>query len=200
MKFAVLASGSGTNLQALLDAEQRGALAPAEIACVICNRPDAGALERASAAGKPAILVDHKLYSDRDSFERAMLEQTDAHGVEAVVLAGFMRILTDTFVSRFSGRIVNTHPSLLPSFPGAHGARNAIEHGVKISGCTIHIVDNSLDAGPIIAQAAVPILDSDAPGTLQRRIQAEEHRLLPEVVQMLADGRLHIEGRRVRIE
>lgn len=200
MKFAVLASGSGTNLQTLLDAEQRGELAPAEIACVICNRPDAGALERARAAGKPTILVDHKQYSDRASFERAMLEQTDAHGVEAVVLAGFMRVLTEVFIGRFPGRIVNTHPSLLPSFPGAHGARDAIEHGVKVTGCTIHIVDDSLDGGPIIAQAAVPIIDSDDPDALQKRIQAEEHRLLPEVVQMVADGRLRFDGRRVRIE
>jgi len=200
MKFAVLASGSGTNLQALLDAEQRGELAPATIACVICNRPDAVALARASAAGVPAILVDHQRFDDRASFERALLEHTDAHDVEAVVLAGFMRILTPIFTDRFPGRIINTHPSLLPSFPGAHGARDALTHGVKLTGCTIHIVDNSLDGGPIIAQAAVPVLDSDDPASLQQRIQAQEHRLLPEVVQMVANERVKLDGRRVRIE
>jgi phosphoribosylglycinamide formyltransferase-1 len=198
VKLAVLASGSGTNAQALLDAEARGALAPATIACVICNRPGAPVLDRARAAGKPAIVVDHTRFSDRTAFERALLEHADAHGVEGVVLAGFMRVLTEVFVARYPGRIVNTHPSLLPAFPGAHGARDALAHGVAITGCTIHFVDATLDGGPIIAQAAVAVRADDTPDTLQRRIQAEEHRLLPEVVRDLAAGRLHIEGRRVR--
>ncbi|RMH38582.1 MAG: phosphoribosylglycinamide formyltransferase [Deltaproteobacteria bacterium] len=199
MKLAVLASGSGTNLQALLDAEAAGRLAPGEIACVLCNRPGAGALDRARAAGKPALLVDHRDYPDRAAFERAMIAALDAHRVEGVVLAGFMRILTPVFVDRYRGRIVNTHPSLLPAFPGAHGARDALAYGVKLTGCTIHFVDDSLDGGPIIAQAAVDVRDDDTPETLQRRIQQREHELLPQVVQWLAAGRLRIDGRRVTV-
>jgi len=199
MRFAVLVSGSGTNLQALLDAGASGALAPAEIALVLSNRPGVPALERAERAGVPAVVVDHKQFADRASFERAMLEHTAAHGVEGIVLAGFMRVLTDTFVDRWEGRMVNTHPSLLPAFPGTHGAQQAIDYGAKLTGCTIHFVDTSLDGGPIIAQTAVPVREDDDATTLQQRIQAEEHRLLPEVVKLLAEGRLQLDGRRVHI-
>jgi len=198
MRFAVLVSGSGTNLQALLDAEARGELAPAEVALVLSNRPGAGALERAKSAGKTAVVVDHKLYLDRAAFERALLEHTDAHGIEAIVLAGFMRVLTDTFVESWAGRIVNTHPSLLPAFPGIHGAQQALDYGVKVTGCTIHFVDTSLDGGPIIAQAIVPVHDDDDAAALQQRIQTEEHVLLPKVAKLLAQGRLQRDGRRVR--
>ena len=193
MKIAVLVSGAGTNLQALLDAE----LAPARIALVISNRPDAPALERAARAGVPARVVDHTRYADRTSFEDALL--AELAGIDAIVLAGFMRVLTAHFVDRFPLRILNTHPSLLPAFPGANAAAQAIAYGAKVSGCTIHFVDTSLDAGPIIAQAAVPVLPGDDAAALQARIQLEEHRLLPEVVQRLAAGRLSCEGRRVVI-
>lgn len=195
MNVGVLVSGSGTNLQALLDAEARGELAPAAIALVISNRPGVLALERASRAGKPAVTVDHTAFADRGRFETAMLGVLDEHRVELVVLAGFMRVLTEQFVGRYPLRIINTHPSLLPAFPGAHAAADAIAHGVKVTGATIHFVDTSLDGGPIIAQAAVPILPDDDPGLLQARIQIEEHRLLPEVVRRLAAGRLTCKGR-----
>ena len=197
MKIGVLVSGSGTNLQALLDAEERGDLAPATIAAVVSNRPDAHALERATQANKPPIVVDHRLFADRKAFETKIIEVLDAHGVELVVLAGFMRVLTDHFVSRYPQRIINTHPSLLPAFPGADAPAQAIAHGVKVSGVTIHFVDGSLDGGPIIVQAAVAVFPADDAATLHARIQAEEHRLLPEVVRRLAAGLYSCQGRHV---
>jgi phosphoribosylglycinamide formyltransferase-1 len=187
-----LVSGTGTNLQALLDAE----ISPARIAVVISNRPGVAALERARAANVPAEVVDHRGLS-REAFEDAMLAILDAHAVEAIVLAGFMRVLTAHFVGRYPMRIINTHPSLLPAFPGLDAAAQAIAHGVKLSGATIHFVDGSLDGGPIISQAAVPVLPGDDAATLQARIQREEHVLLPAAVQRLASGRLSCKGRAV---
>lgn len=195
MKVGVLVSGSGTNLQALLDAEAAGTLAPAQIACVISNRPGAPALARAEAAGKPAIVVDHKIFLDRESFERDVIAQLDAHGVELVVLAGFMRVLTAEFTARYPLRIINTHPSLLPAFPGADAPAQAVAHGVKLSGVTVHFVDASLDGGPIIAQVAVPVAADDDGATLHARIQREEHILLPAVVRRLAAGLVSCQGR-----
>lgn len=196
MKLGVLVSGAGTNLQALLDAS----LAPAEIAVVISNRPEAYALERARAAGVPAVVIDHKAFPSRDAFEAVLLAELAARGVEAIALAGFMRILGERFIAAFPGRIVNTHPALLPAFPGVDAPAQAITHGVKISGVTVHFVDGGVDTGPIIAQRAVPVLPGDTAETLHQRIQAEEHRLLPRVVQALAAGRITCEGRRVSID
>jgi phosphoribosylglycinamide formyltransferase-1 len=195
MKIGVLVSGSGTNLQALLDAEARGALAPAEIAVVVSNRPGVKAIERATAAGKPAIIVDHKAFTDRAAFEDGLLAAL--RGCEAIVLAGFMRVLTHHFVEKFPLRIINTHPSLLPAFPGVDAPKQAIAYGVKVSGVTVHFVDTSLDGGPIIAQRGVPVLPGDDAAALHARIQREEHLLLPQVVQRLAAGRLSCEGRHV---
>jgi len=197
MKLGVLVSGNGTNLQALLDAQARGELAPAEIAVVISNVPGVPALGRAAAAGVPAEVVAHHGLA-RSAFEAQLHGALARHGVEAVVLAGFMRVLTAGFVDRYPLRIVNTHPSLLPAFPGLDAAAQAIAHGVKLSGVTIHFVDASLDGGPIIAQAAVPVLDGDDPRALHARIQREEHRLLPIVVRCLAAGQLSCQGRLVR--
>jgi phosphoribosylglycinamide formyltransferase 1 len=197
MRVAVLVSGSGTNLQALLDAEAAGQLAPATIACVVSNRPGVMALDRAARANVPAAVVDHKAHASREDFEDALIAALAPHAVDAVVLAGFMRVLTARFLDRFPARIVNTHPSLLPAFPGAHAARDAIAYGVKLTGMTIHFVDASLDGGPIIAQRPVPVLDGDDEAALQRRIQAEEHRILPRVVRLLARGGLVCKGRRV---
>ena len=197
MKLAVLVSGAGTNLQALLDAQARGELAPAQIAVVVSNKRDAPALERAAAAGVPAEVVEHAGLA-RAAFEARLLDALARHAVEAIVLAGFMRVLTAEFVARFPLRIINTHPSLLPAFPGADAAAQAIAHGVKLSGVTVHFVDASVDGGPIIAQVAVPVADDDDAGTLHARIQREEHRLLPSVVQRLAAGRLSCQGRIVR--
>ena len=197
MKVGVLVSGSGTNLQALLDAQARGELAPAEIAVVISNQPGVPALARATAAGVPAEVVEHRGL-ERGAFEARLHDALARRGVEAVVLAGFMRVLTAEFVERYPLRIVNTHPSLLPAFPGLDAAAQAIAHGVKLSGVTIHFVDASLDGGPIIAQATVPVLDGDDARTLHARIQREEHRLLPIVVRSLAAGQLSCQGRLVR--
>jgi phosphoribosylglycinamide formyltransferase-1 len=197
MRVGVLVSGSGTNLQALLDAEARGELAPAEIVAVVSSKPGVPALDRASAAKKPALVVDHKAYADRAVFEDALIKTLDAHGVELVVLAGFMRVLTAHFTDRYTERVINTHPSLLPAFPGADAPAQAIAHGVKLSGVTIHFVDASLDGGPIIAQVAVPVLPGDDAATLHARIQREEHELLPHVVRRLAAGQLTCQGRLV---
>jgi phosphoribosylglycinamide formyltransferase-1 len=197
MNLGVLVSGSGTNLQALLDAEVAGALAPGRISVVVSNKPGVAALARAEAAGKPAVVVDHRGFEERVRFEDELLAQLARHEVHAVVLAGFMRVLTPHFVDRFPLRIVNTHPSLLPAFPGVDAPAQAIAHGVKLAGVTVHFVDASLDGGPIIAQVAVPVLAGDDAAALHARILREEHQLLPRVVQRLAAGRLTCEGRRV---
>jgi phosphoribosylglycinamide formyltransferase-1 len=197
MNVAVLVSGTGTNLQALLDAEARGELAPARIAIVISNRPGVPALDRARRAGKPAEVVDHKQFADRGAFEDALYAHLARADAKLVVLAGFMRVLTAGFVDRFPLAIVNTHPSLLPAFPGVDAAAQAIAHGSKITGATVHFVDSSLDGGPIIAQACVPVEPGDDADALQARIQREEHRLLPRVVRQLANGSLSCQGRHV---
>ena len=199
MKIGVLVSGRGTNLGALLAAEAAGALAPATIAVVISNRPGAPALDRAAAAGKPAVTIDHKAFADRAAFERSLLAELAAHEVEAVVLAGFMRVLTATFIERFPLRIVNTHPALLPAFPGVDAPAQALAHGAKVTGVTVHFVDGGVDTGPIIAQRAVPIHAADDAAALHHRIQVEEHQLLPAVVQALAAGRVAVAGRVVTV-
>lgn len=198
MRLAVFVSGSGSNLQALLDAQATGTLAPGEIVMVVSNVAGVRALDRAAAAGVPATVIDHRGFADRAAFEDALLTALSAARVDAVVLAGFMRVLTAHFVDRFPLRIVNTHPSLLPAFPGTHAARQALDHGVALAGCTVHFVDASLDGGPIIAQQAVPVEPDDDEARLQARIQGAEHQLLPRVVSALAAGRLSCQGRRVR--
>ena len=197
MKVGVLVSGEGTNLQALLDAEKAGELSPGQIACVISSRPDAPALARATEAGKPAIAIDHKQLPDRGAFEDKLHEALHHHKVELVVLAGFMRLLTAHFLDRYPLKVINTHPSLLPAFPGVDAPAQAIAHGVKVSGVTIHFVDTSVDGGPIIAQVPVAVFPADDATTLHARIQREEHRVLPEVVQRLAAGLVTCEGRHV---
>jgi phosphoribosylglycinamide formyltransferase-1 len=199
MRFAVLVSGQGTNLTALLDAQARGALAPAEIALVVSNRPAVPALARAQAAGVRAVLVDHMVHANRRSFEDALLTELVAAEIQGVVLAGFMRILTEHFVSAFPQRIINTHPALCPAFPGVSAPRQALDYGVKITGCTVHLVDAGVDTGPIVFQAAIPVEDGDDEASLHERIRAHEHRLLPEATRLLAAGRLRVEGRRVLI-
>jgi phosphoribosylglycinamide formyltransferase 1 len=197
IRFAVLASGEGTNVQALLDAQAAGALAPAEIVVVGSNRPGARALDRARAAGIAAASVDHKAYPTRGAFEAALIEALAPHAPEAVVLAGFMRVLTPRFLDAFPDRVVNTHPALLPAFPGGHAIEEALAAGVKITGCTVHFVDAGVDQGPIIAQRAVPVFADDDAATIRARIQHEEHALLPAVVRALAQGRISCEGRKV---
>lgn len=199
MRLGVLVSGSGTNLQALLDAAAFDDY-PAEVAVVISNVPGAFALERAAKAGVPAVVVDHKAHPDRGSFERALLAALREHEVELVCLAGFMRLLSSTFLRAFPHHVLNVHPALLPAFPGMHGARQAVAHGAKISGCTVHLVDEGTDTGPIVAQAAVPVMPDDDEAALAKRIQVEEHKLYPLVVRLFAEGRVRLEGRVVRVD
>jgi phosphoribosylglycinamide formyltransferase-1 len=192
MVLGVLVSGSGTNLQAILDAVQSGALR-ARIAVVISNVPDAKALDRARAAGVEAIALDHKKYPDRRAFDGAVVEALRERNVELVVMAGFMRIVTDVLLGAFPMRVVNIHPALLPSFPGVDAQRQALDHGVRVSGCTVHFVDGGADTGPIIAQTCVPVLEGDDEDRLRERILAKEHELLPRVLQWFADGRVEVE-------
>ena len=189
-------SGGGTNLQAVIDACEAGRI-NARVAVVMSNKADAYALERASAHGIPAEVIRHRDHSTRGDFEKAMIEILEAHAVELVCLAGFMRLLSPVFIGAYRNRIMNIHPALLPSFPGLHVQQKAVEHGVKFSGCTVHFVDEGTDTGPIIIQAVVPILDDDTAETLAERILVEEHKVYPRAIELYAQGRLRIEGRRV---
>ncbi len=197
-KLGVLCSGRGTDLQSIIDAIGRGEV-DAEIAVVLTDKPEAFALQRAERAGIKAVCVNRKQYEDREPFEEALIEELDAAGVTLVVLAGFMRILTPVFVRHFAGRIMNIHPALLPSFPGAHAHRDVLAYGVKVSGCTVHFVDEGTDSGPIILQAAVPVLDGDTEETLGARVLEQEHVIYPQAIQLYCEGRLQVEGRQVRI-
>lgn len=197
--LGVLCSGRGTDLQSIIDAIGRGEV-DATIAVVLTDKPGAYALTRAKEAGVKAVCIDRKQFDGRQPFEEALIAALDEAGVTLVVLAGFMRILTPYFVRHYAGRIMNIHPALLPSFPGAHAHRDVLAYGVKVSGCTIHFVDEGTDSGPIIAQAAVPVLDDDTEDTLGARVLAEEHKLYPQVIEWYCEGRLHIEGRHVRID
>jgi phosphoribosylglycinamide formyltransferase-1 len=199
MKVGVLASGGGTNLQALIDAAGRGELGPARLVVVLANVEGCGALARAEQAGIPSAAIDHKAFATRAEFDRALLARLREHGVELVVLAGFMRLLTPEFLRAFPHRVVNIHPALLPAFPGVHVQKKAFDYGVKVTGCTVHFVDEGTDTGPIIAQTAVPVLEGDDAESLRLRILAEEHRLFPAVVRALAEGRVTVEGRRVHV-
>ncbi|HEX4454420.1 MAG TPA: phosphoribosylglycinamide formyltransferase [Kofleriaceae bacterium] len=185
MNVGVLVSGEGTNLQALLDAEARGELAPATITVVVSNVTTARALDRAKAAGKPAVAIDHRGHT-REAFEDLVLAALV--GVDLVVLAGFMRVLTPHFLARFPARVINTHPSLLPLFPGKDATAQAIAAGAATSGVTVHFVDAIVDAGPVIAQASVAVEPRDTPATLHDRIKHQEHVLLPRIVQQIAAG------------
>jgi len=192
----VLISGRGSNLQAIIDAVGDGRL-DARLAVVISNRADALGLERARLAGVETIVHDHKGWPSREAYEAVLVEDLRARNVQLVCLAGFMRMLGATFVNAFPNRILNIHPALLPSFPGLHAQRQAIEHGVRFSGATVHIVDTNLDAGPIVMQAVVPVFDDDTEDSLSARILAEEHRIYPDAIGRILDGRWRIEGRRL---
>ncbi len=196
LPIAVLVSGSGSNLQAILDAAARPGY-PAQVVVVISDRPGVQALGRAAAAGVAAEVVAWRAHGGRAAFTAAVCDVASGHGAAALVLAGFMRILAPEAMARFPDAILNIHPALLPAFPGAHAVRQALEHGVKVTGATVHFVDEQVDHGPIIAQEAVPVLAGDDEEALQARIQAVEHCLYPEVVAAFAAGRLRIEGRTV---
>jgi phosphoribosylglycinamide formyltransferase-1 len=193
--LGVLISGRGSNLQAIIDAIREGRL-DARIAVVISNRADAYGLERARAAGIETLCISHRAFPTREAFEAALVAELRAREVGLVCLAGFMRVLGPTFVEAFPNAILNIHPSLLPSFPGLHAQRRAVEHGVKVSGVTVHLVDCQLDAGPIVVQRAVPVHDDDTAETLADRILAVEHQAYPEAIRIVLDRRWRIEGRR----
>jgi phosphoribosylglycinamide formyltransferase 1 len=194
--LGVLVSGRGSNLQAIIDAVADGRL-DATIALVISNKADAYGLERARAAGIETLVLDHKAFASREAFDQAMVDALRARGVELVCLAGFMRLVGATFVNAFPNRILNIHPALLPSFPGLHAQRQAVEHGVRFSGATVHLVDTNLDAGPIVLQAVVPVFSDDTEDTLSARILVEEHRIYPEAIGKILDGNWRLEGRRL---
>lgn len=198
MRLGVLASGGGSNLQAIIDRCRDGGF-PAEIAVVIANNPDAGALERARQAGIPARCINHRDFAGREPFDAALVAALREAGVELVVLAGFMRIITRVMLDAFPQRIINIHPALLPAFPGLHVQQQAIDYGARFSGCTVHFVDGGVDTGPIIVQAVVPVLPADTADTLAARILEQEHRIYPRAIELIATGRVHVDGRTVAI-
>jgi phosphoribosylglycinamide formyltransferase-1 len=194
-RIGVLISGRGSNLQSLIDATRDGRL-DASIVLVISNREDAAGLDRARAAGIDAIAISHRGWRARDDFDRALVRELRQREVGLVCLAGFMRVLGAPLLDAFPQAILNIHPSLLPAFPGVDAQRQALDHGVKIAGVTVHLVDGQLDAGPIVLQRAVPVLDDDSPETLATRLLVEEHRAYPEAVKIVLDGGWTIAGRR----
>lgn len=203
LRVAVLASGRGSNLQAIIDGIEASQV-QATIVAVISNKKDAVALERARKHGIKDLFVDPKPFAgqpdSREAYDRALLAMLQQHDVELVLLAGYMKIVTAVLVNAYANRMMNIHPSLLPSFPGLDVQKKAIEWGCKLAGCTVHFVTEGVDEGPIILQAAVPVLDDDSSETLAARILVQEHKLYPRAVQLFAEGRLRVEGRRVFIE
>lgn len=197
-RIIVLASGRGSNFQALIDAHARGEI-PGTIVALVTDNPGAYAIERAKSADIPHAIVDYKSFPSREVYEKALLMVMEEYQPDLVVLAGYMRILGDGIVKTYLGRMINIHPALLPSFTGLHAQRQAIAHGVKVSGCTVHFVDDQLDCGPIIVQKCVPVMEDDNEDMLAERILVEEHKALPLAVKFFCEDRLSIEGRRVRI-
>jgi len=191
LKLGVLVSGRGSNLQAILDAVAAGTL-DADVRIVISNRADAAALERADQAGVPTRVISHRDFADRSAFDAALVQALAVADVSVVVLAGFMRVLTPTFLDAFPWRVINVHPALLPSFPGVDAQKQALDWGVKVTGCTVHFVDAGTDTGPIIAQAALPVRDDDTADELSHRILDLEHRLLVQVLRWMAEGRVQV--------
>jgi len=198
IRLAVVVSGRGSNLQAIIDSIEAGEL-PAEVGVVISDRPGVQALKRAERHGIKTVVVNHSDYASEDSFNKALEQELAKAAPDLVVLAGFMRIVGKELVQKYRWRMINIHPALLPAFPGLEAQRQAVEYGVRVSGCTVHFVDEGMDTGPIILQKEVPVYQDDDADTLAGRILAEEHRLLPEAVRLFAEGRLKVEGRRVRI-
>ncbi len=198
LSLGVLISGGGTNLQAIIDAIERGDL-PAQVRIVVSNRSDAYGLVRAQHHGLSTAVLSHTDFSSREQFDQHLSALLRAHQVELVILAGFMRLLSARFIQDFPQRILNIHPALLPAFPGLHAQRQALERGVRISGATVHLVDEEMDHGPIIMQAAVPVYPDDTEGSLSARILAQEHRIYPAAIKLFAEGRVVVQGHTVLI-
>lgn len=198
ISVAVLVSGRGSNLQSIIDACESGKI-NAEVKLVVSDKKDAFALERARKHNIQAVFVNPKDFPSREEHEKAVISLIDGKNIDLVCLAGYMRILTGYFVNHYKGRLMNIHPALLPSFPGTHGQRDALNYGVKVSGCTVHFVDEGTDTGPIIIQASVPVKEGDTEESLAARILGQEHKIYPEAINMFALGKLKIEGNKVKI-
>lgn len=199
LRVAVLISGRGSNMEALIKASREDDF-PAEIVLVLSNRPEAAGLRTAESFGIETKIVDHKAFSDRESFESEMSDCLRAKKVDFIALAGFMRLMTEGFVAAWRNRMINIHPSLLPLFPGLNTHERALEAGVKLHGCSVHFVRHEMDSGPLIGQAAVPVLAEDTPDSLAARVLAAEHRLYPLCLRLIAEGRVTVEGERARVE
>jgi phosphoribosylglycinamide formyltransferase-1 len=199
LKLGVLISGSGSNLQSIIDHIEKGSL-NAVIKIVISNNPDAYGIIRAKKHGLHVLILKHEDFKTREDFDLELIETLKSSNVELVVLAGFMRILTSAFLRAFPQRIINIHPALLPAFPGTHVQKQALEYGVKFSGCTVHFVDEGVDTGPIIIQSVIPVLDDDTEETLAARILKEEHRIYPQAIQFYSDGKIELNGRKVKVK
>jgi len=199
LKLGVLISGNGSNLQSIIDNIEKGSL-KAVIKIVISNNPDAYGITRAKKHGIAFTVLKNSDFESKEDYDAELIRTLKNHGVELVILAGFMRIISPTVLKAFPGKIMNIHPALLPSFPGLHGQKQAVDYGVKFSGCTVHFVDEGMDTGPIIIQCAVPVLDDDTEDTLAARILKEEHKIYPRAIQLFADGKLEIRGRKVFIK
>lgn len=199
INIAVLVSGRGSNLQAIIDNIEIGNIPNSAVSVVISDVVDAYALERAKNHGIDAFFVDPEIYSDRAGYEKEILRILDSYQVGLILLAGYMRVVGSSLLHPYRGRIINIHPALLPSFPGLHAQQQAFDHGVKVSGCTVHFVDEGVDTGPIILQQCVPVEENDDADTIAGRILEQEHRIFPEAVKLFVQGRLKIEGRKVRI-
>ena len=199
LKLGILISGNGSNLQSIIDYIEKGSL-KATIKIVISNNPDAYGLTRAKKHGIPVVILKNGDFINKEDFDLELINILKNNSVDLVILAGFMRVLTPTFLKAFTQKIMNIHPALLPSFPGIHGQKQALEYGVKLSGCTVHFVDEGVDTGPIIIQSAVQVFDDDTEETLAARILIEEHRIYPQAIQLFAEGKIEIKGRKVSIK
>jgi phosphoribosylglycinamide formyltransferase 1 len=199
LKLGILISGSGSNLQSIVDHIENGSLY-ADIKIVISNNPDAYGIKRAHKHGIPCKILNHRIFPSREDFDYELIRILKSVQVDLIVLAGFMRILTPAFLQAFPQRIINIHPALLPAFPGTHVQRKALDYGVKFSGCTVHFIDEDVDAGPIIIQSVVPVFPEDTEETLSARILKEEHRIYPRAIQLIAEGKIKITGRTVQIK
>lgn len=198
VNIAVFASGRGTNFSAIVKAVKKGKL-KVKLALLVCDNPDAGVIKKAESAGVKVALIKREDFAAKSDFENAIIQRLEQEGIELIVLAGFMRMLSSEFVSRYRNKIINIHPALLPSFKGETGIKDAFDYGAKVTGVSVHFVDEKMDHGPIILQSAVKIEEDDTPQTLEAKIHKVEHRLYPEAIRLIIEGRLKLEGRRVRI-
>jgi phosphoribosylglycinamide formyltransferase 1 len=199
LRLGVLISGSGSNLQSIIDNIEKGSL-KATIKIVISNNPDAFGITRAKKHGIPFVVLKNGDFKSKEDFDSELIKVLKENNVDLVILAGFMRIISPAFLKAFPQKVLNIHPALLPSFPGLHGQKQAFDYGVKFSGCTVHFVDEGVDTGPIIIQSVVPVIDGDTEETLAARILKEEHKIYPQAIQFFADGKIEIQGRKVRIK